>query len=294
MKTRKMRFGVELEVMTKVDPRKAVDLIKAAGINCEFNYDHNSPDLIDSWKIVPDGSLDKCGWEVVSPVLEDFDELEKVVEILRKQIKAHGGKKAGFHVHHDIRDFDNFQVQRLFNLYAKYEFNAIRSIINPRRYEDSYYCQDILADTVEINKDMKELRKESHNIGFLAQGVRERYRSLNIKSYIKHGTIEFRKHQGTTDIKEIEAWILLTAAIVEKAANEEEEIEILGLNDMLAFVDFIDNRKEYTLQEMLEDLHLENNKLIVSTYKRSQRIVKKAQNEEENKHRLYCSLVCYL
>jgi hypothetical protein len=46
-----------------------------------------------------------------------------------------------------------------------------------------------------------------------------RYRKLNIESYVTHGTVEFRQHQGTTNAAKIINWIKLTQAIVERAVN---------------------------------------------------------------------------
>ena len=46
-----------------------------------------------------------------------------------------------------------------------------------------------------------------------------RYCKVNLKSFRRHGTIEFRHHSGSTDFEKISNWIILTQAIVERAVN---------------------------------------------------------------------------
>jgi hypothetical protein len=46
-----------------------------------------------------------------------------------------------------------------------------------------------------------------------------RYLKLNLAAYRRHGTVEFRQHAGTTNATKIWHWVVLTQAMVEKAAG---------------------------------------------------------------------------
>ena len=42
-----------------------------------------------------------------------------------------------------------------------------------------------------------------------------RYLKLNLQSYLKYGTVEFRQHSGSTKFSKIKNWILICARLVE-------------------------------------------------------------------------------
>lgn len=44
-----------------------------------------------------------------------------------------------------------------------------------------------------------------------------RYFKLNVQSFFRHGTVEFRHHSGTLDAVKIKNWVLFTAIVTEKA-----------------------------------------------------------------------------
>ena len=249
---RKMKFGVELEVVTSKSRADVVEALLNTGINAVYadygavNVNHNA------WKVKPDGSIN--GWEIVSPPLANTEELKTVVHVLRKELKVRCNKSTGFHVHHDISDFNINQIKNLYRLYNKYENNAIYSIINPSRRSNEY-CKSIsmIIDKVE----------RSSNIEQFKHLVFSRYYTLNSKSYIKYGTIEFRHHQGTTDINEILAWIEFTHKLVETAANIQEVKPLQSIT------------YEDALDEMLEEVGLSNNRLVTRQFKKAQRYIAK-------------------
>jgi|GEM_PF-2681328 len=248
---RNLKFGIELEVATRKSREEVIEALENAGINVKGSY-YGSPVNYNSWKVQPDSSIN--GWEIVSPPLTDFDELKTVVYILRKVLKVRCNRKTGLHIHHDISDFNIAQIKNLYRLYNKYESNAIYSIINPSRREN-WFCGP-------ISSIMEDIEKTS-NIEEFKNIDRYRYYNLNHKSFIKYGTIEFRHHQGTTDINEIIAWIKLTHKLVETAENLQKMTPIQSKNN------------EEALDEMIEEIGLSNNKLVVRQLKKEQRYVSK-------------------
>src|SRR5688572_6254564 len=56
------------------------------------------------WEFKSDSS---CGWELVTPALswKDWPQVEEVLNEM-KRIGAVSNEQCGFHVHHELRDFD--------------------------------------------------------------------------------------------------------------------------------------------------------------------------------------------
>lgn len=248
---RKMKFGVELEVVTNKSRDEVIEALRNAGI-IVVGASYGSEVNRNAWKVQPDGSVN--GWEIVSPPLTNVEELKTVVYVLRKVLKVRCNKSTGFHVHHDISDFNINQIKNLYRLYDKYERNAIYSIINPSRRSNNY-CKSIsmIIDNIERSTNIEEFKKSTCS----------RYYTLNNKSYIKYGTIEFRHHQGTTNINEIIAWIEFTHKLVETAANIQEVKPLQSRNN------------EDALDEMLEEIGLSTNNQVVKQFKKAQRYIAK-------------------
>ncbi|PEN61588.1 amidoligase family protein [Bacillus wiedmannii] len=249
---RQLKFGIELEVATSKERHEVIDALRDAGINVE-GARYGSAVLENTWKVQPDGSIN--GWEIVSPPLTDVEDLKTVVHVLRKELKVRCNKKTGLHVHHDINDFTLNQIKNLYRLYNKYESNAIKSIINPSRIT-SAYCNPIapLMNKLENTYTAEDFRSLTHS----------RYYNLNHKAYIKYGTIEFRHHQGTTNINEILAWIEFTHKLVETAAAKTEIKNLKpGRTD------------EEALDIMLQEVGLKDNKSVVKQFNRAQKYIAK-------------------
>lgn len=250
--TRQLKFGIELEVATTKSRTFVIESLRAAGINVE-GAQYGSAVIENTWKVQPDGSIN--GWEIVSPPLTDTEELKTVVHVLRKVCKVRCNKKTGLHIHHDINDFTLDQIKNLYRLYNKYESNAIKSITAKSRQYNTY-CRPIAGEmhNVEAATTIPEFK----------QSIASRYHSLNHKAYIKYGTIEFRHHQGTTNINEIIAWLELTHKIVETAASKTE---IKNLRP--------GRTNEEALDIMLEEVGLKDNKSVVKQFHRAQKFIEK-------------------
>lgn len=234
---RQLKFGIEIEVATKLSRQTVIDALKDAGINVE-SAKYGSAVIENTWKVQPDGSIN--GWEIVSPPQTDTEELEKVCYVLRKVLKVKGSPRCGLHVHHDINDFTIEQIKNVYRLYNKYENNAIKSIMRKQR-QNNGYCQPInyIMHSVESANTIEEFKNS----------VSGRYYTVNSKAYVKYGTIEFRHHHGTSDINEVLTWLEITHKIVEAAGNGIKQEKLQSTT------------YEQSLQEMFNEIGLENTKI---------------------------------
>ena len=208
-------FGIEIEFLTTVDRHTVANALNNAGIDAQTeSYNHTTKRY---WKVITDAS---CGNELVSPVLkgtEGLNEVKKVCEVLN-QLNVKVNKRCGVHVHHGVNDFTIKSFKNLYILYTKYE-KAIDSIMPlSRRDNNNYYCKSLIeySDSYETTVQKIMRCKTARDISYL---YGTRYKKLNIQSYVKYGTIEFRQHSGTTDGNKITNWIMLTQAMVTKAIS---------------------------------------------------------------------------
>lgn len=209
MTERQLKFGIEIEISTKKTMLELCEDLADAGIKVKpASYGSAVEEKV--WKVQPDSSIN--GWEIVSPPLNDTEELIIVVNTLRHVTKAMGSKKCGIHVHHDVNDLTVKELKNVYELYAKYEMNAIHSILPLHRFK-SFYCQPI------FNK-VEKLRNVRTKIDFKSWH-HSRYLSLNHKSYIKYGTLEFRAMASTINIDRILSWVELTHKMVEVATQKK-------------------------------------------------------------------------
>lgn len=201
------KFGIELEVATSKSSHEIVRALREAGINTENSY-YGSRTLENAWKVQPDGSIN--GWEIVSPPMTDTRELIIVCDVLRK-LKCRSSKKCGLHIHHDVSDLTLDQLKNVYKLYAKYERKAIHNMLSPTR-KTNFYASPIHTHLNDV--------LSSNTISEFTRSIHTRYVSLNLKSYVKFGTLEFRGDQGTAQIERILPWLDLTNRMIETAVEK--------------------------------------------------------------------------
>ena len=217
---RELKFGVEIEFFG-VNYREVIKQLRANGIQvAEFaGYTHA---VIPQWKITTDCSVTSTGTglgkglELVSPILygdEGLDELEKVYTVLN-ECEAEVNKSCGTHVHFDISDYTVEDMVSFLNLYYK-EHTLIDYLVPSSRRNNTYCTQIKRRDIQEINTKFQNGTLEG--IKDIADILFTRYVTVNLNSYVKYGTIEFRQHGGTTEFEKIEAWIILMYQMLEAA-----------------------------------------------------------------------------
>lgn len=233
---RGLKFGIELEVITRdynLQLRDVRLLLKSV-VRCNLNERSYTHEVSNAWKVVTDSSISGGNaFEIVSPPLtglEGIDEVEKVVKVLN----ANGfkvNKSCGFHVHHEIKDLNHKALDNLYRIYNKYEEAVIQKLL-PKSRSEVIWCTPLnRADgRVNRNKSIMDRVNDSKTLEEFLRNVGEthinrsniRYHSLNLNSFIKYGTIEFRHHSGTLDFEKIKMWILLTHKMIETATTKKK------------------------------------------------------------------------
>lgn len=207
------KFGIEIEAYGVPMSRVAAAL-NAAGINCQSeNYNHASRQY---WKVITDGSLSgqNC-FEIVSPILEGMDGLAQVETVSRvlTGLRVKINRTCGLHIHFDAAGFGLEQMKNVVVNYANYEAIIDSFMPQSRRANNNTYCRSIsdLATRVDRAANISQL------VGL--QGTR--YQKLNLTSYNRHGSIEFRQHSGTIEFDKIKNWVLFLHNLVEYSKTKQ-------------------------------------------------------------------------
>lgn len=203
------KFGIEIEAFN-VERRVVAQALNAAGIACEVQgYNHH---ISDVWKVITDSSIVGCsnGFELVSPVLSGnagIEQVKKVCEAL-KTIGVKVNKSCGLHVHIDARQLSVRDIKAVIGRYALNEDIIDAFMPISRRGNNNRYCASILNDYQSQSQAFQTL-EDCITIRDIAEDFahEDRYFKLNIQSYLRHGSIEFRQHSGTIVADKIVNWI---------------------------------------------------------------------------------------
>lgn len=223
------KYGVEIEAFGAPAGEVALSLIQA-GILCSVESYHH--ETRSHWKLTSDSSLvdnasNRCDfrsfdssstvWELVSPPLSGDDglrQIKTVCEVLNR-LGVTVNNSCGLHVHHEVGDFDLPTWKALLRRYANYEELLDEFQPQGRRRSVNGCCVS-LVECCDISMLFKEIGR-AQNVDELANVIGSRYHKVNMQSFWRHGTVEFRHHAGTVDFTEIANWIILTQSFVEHA-----------------------------------------------------------------------------
>jgi biotin operon repressor len=188
-----MRIGIELEVasITSEDARRA---LRNAGITVgQVATTHQV--LTGAWKVVTDGSIRPFGCEVVSPPLEfnssAVAEITTVVTALRNA-GATVNKTTGFHVHVEMINESSETLANTYNRYRAFERQIDLFHAPSRRGNTNTYCMSLPE----------------------YQSTSSRYLKVNLQSFVKYGTLEFRQHAGSLNATKVCNWIQFVTEFV--------------------------------------------------------------------------------
>lgn len=210
-------FGVEIEA-TGITTRELETELTNAGIqvSSEF-YNHATR---EHWKITTDSSVrgENC-FELVSPKLKGdlgLRELKTVLLIVRG-LEAKVNRTCGLHIHFDATYFNLQTWKNILWNYASLENEIDKFMPISRRANNNTYCASIkrncyesflrnFTDTQNLESGLQELRSFYRN---------DRYFKVNLQSFLRHRSIEFRQHAGTVNYKKVENWIIFLARLIE-------------------------------------------------------------------------------
>lgn len=234
------KFGVEIEFFGAQDQTLKQNFVNS-GLEIRIeSYNHTTR---PHWKFVSDSSiLGLNAKELVSPVLQGksgLTEFRKACKALRIS-NAKVNKTCGVHVHLDANDYSVENFKTLLKNQYIIEAQIDKMMPSSRRGNANRYCQGFRRNskTTFFQKiDNCQTVRELSNI------FRTRYFKLNLQSFQRHGTVEFRQHGASTNFLKIKNWILICARLVEFS---KQNILLTDLNQIL----------DENLQEYIEDREL--------------------------------------
>ena len=201
-------FGIELEI-AGITQSTAIAAIRAINVSIQAEtYNHATR---RHWKVVSDASV-RGGFEVVSPVLHGdagIAEAQAVAEALA-DAGATVNRTCGLHVHFDASDLNVESIRAIVRRYAAHEAEIDAFMPASRRGNENSYCrslQAVLTPAFDRAATIEQLAR--------AQG--DRYFKVNLQSFTRHGTIEFRQHSGTVNARKIGSWVRFLAAFIDRS-----------------------------------------------------------------------------
>lgn len=230
----KRKFGVEIEYVG-IERKHIINALKKINVKCvSERYTHKTATY---WKIVDDGSIveqPQYRGELVSPPLKGskgLKQLGKVVQAINNA-GANVNRSCGLHVHVDASDLSPNQILYVSQRYGKFE-KEIDQFMAPWRSNNTY--ARTLNKTYHTNvARMIRRNMKIHGVNFKsAASFADRYRKVNIASFNRHGTIEFRQHEGTVDFERIINWVQFCIYFVEETCNNVRQNEHVKLSSKI-------------------------------------------------------------
>ena len=222
----KRKFGVEVEFISVHTQSSTVSKINAyldehnADFNVETAY---YSDTSNTWRIKTDSSIQEgydYGLELVTPVLQgqaDYERLVLVLDAINSIDGVRVNRSTGLHIHVGVEDWKVSNFKNLVKRYAKFE-KVLDSIMpESRRMNNGSYCRSNFNSRYSLKDIYNEIDDKDSTRTLISSASSGRYVKLNLQSFWKHGTVEFRHHSGTTNSTKISNWLRVVMAMVECA-----------------------------------------------------------------------------
>lgn len=201
------QFGIEIE-FSGLSAEGAAVALRSAGLNAVAEgYNHETR---RHWKIVTDST---CGFEAVSPVLSGEDGYRQV-GVAMKALREAGARvdtRCGMHVHHDMDGLSGAAIARFVEIYAARQ-STIDNFVAPSRRRGNRWCEPLRSTEVDAIVSTFTARRSAPYV--------DRYRTVNVQSFPRYGTVEVRQHQGSLNGSKAVAWIKFGQALIAAAAAD--------------------------------------------------------------------------
>jgi hypothetical protein len=112
-----------------------------------------------------------------------------------------------------MRDENIETWKNVLRTYAYFEAQIDNLMPMSRRANRNAYCKSI----GRINDAAFDAAATLRDLQYAIEGGGDRYRKINLSSFYRHGTIEFRQHSGTVDAEKATSWVRLVLALVDAA-----------------------------------------------------------------------------
>jgi hypothetical protein len=154
-----------------------------------------------------------------------FDNLEKVCDALN-EASAKVNRSTGLHVHIGLQNVEFEQYKNCFINYYYLEPAIDKFMANSRRESNNTYCKSLKY------KDIESIISTQNQSEIAAIFNNDRYYKLNPVSYLRHNTLEFRQHQGTTDYKKIHKWLMFITSFVVWSKKHRLDHPVTEIDDI--------------------------------------------------------------
>jgi hypothetical protein len=215
------KFGVELEIVggAYMAASRLASKLNAAGVATTVpGYTHET---MDSWKIVPDGSLaGHNAYELVSPPMPFTAASVETLRLVCAVLNANGvtvNSSCGFHVHVDANDLSADAMKKLLATVVRFE-GAINSLV-PASRRRTDWAKSVARTLGGVEQALKTV-KAAETVADLRSALNcDRYHNLNLEATRRHGTVEFRQAAGTTDADKVVGWVAMCVGLVNRAGR---------------------------------------------------------------------------
>lgn len=248
-------FGIELEFYG-LSYREVKETLDKAGVSCYmdgdiiYNCDFDTEEEEEAvrtaprvgWKITDDGSIDNDDGdpvELVSPVLKGIRGLREVAKVAQalKRAGAQVNDSCGFHVHVGAGNLTGATFINLVKRYAAYESVMDSFMTANRRLNENEYCRSLSGMLDRMNRlsgsstPTQVANRFSHSDYDHRYGVSSggRYYKVNLCSFLRHGTVEFRHHNGTMEAAKIVNWIVFCLSFVKNSEESHTKPAFAGV-----------------------------------------------------------------
>lgn len=222
------KFGVEIEFVGVSESALSREFVQA-GIRV-YGHSRNAT-RENSWRFHGDGSVrGQYANELVSPPLvgeAGFQDVMKVAKIMA----IHGGQAnatCGLHVHVDASGLTAIDMKNMMLRYLDFEDTIDRLMPHARRGTNNVYCNSMKSIGKNIIQRYSATGSPQAFVNEVAN--RGRYFKLNLCSYLRHGTVEFRQHAGTTNGEKIVNWIKFCLNFVETSRVPTGQTRLVTAN----------------------------------------------------------------
>ena len=198
------------------------------------------------WVFKTDGSLDGVprfnswrgfsGYEITSPNNLTFSQLVPQMQAVLHILNDCGckvSKKCGTHVHHVGTRITAKRLQNIVNFAVANEEVIDCIVAKSRRGRNDCFYSKSNRDVAELCHYVTQTRKttfmrskgiENTQDVRVSQDTHYRYRNVNVTAFAKHGTIEYRQHQGTLDFSKAVFWLAFTQAQVMRGMSSVKRV----------------------------------------------------------------------
>lgn len=233
-------------------------------------YINSLPVPTTFWNFVEDGSL-REGTEFIfkgpmvgANITSALDEMDTFLKVYRRNGKpVKVTDRCSVHVHLDVRDLNESQLNNLILIYLSVE-RVIFQYINPLRLKNNY-CRPLSDSSFKYTLNDMLSQAKDKNLSSLCHVVKrdcDKYSALNVLPITKFGSIEFRHHHGTTNVSDIKDWIniILSLKVISRSLSIDNILDLynnIGPLELLStvfantkIIDFI-NKDEDQLKVLM-------------------------------------------